>query len=481
MQQRQISAEELTAHSLSFNDYNARLFKGKSGLYRGITVELSQLYRDLFQQGIVQSLVAKKLLVETELTDLAIAKYQLVLQHRQLPFVSYPWEWCDLMLKDAALVHLDFCLELARYDLTTGDGHPLNILFDGCQPIFIDFGSIEAVSAHSYWAWPAYEQFCHFFLNPLKLMAEGKGRVARWLLHDYERGVLNEDLEALTHWRSPKEMAKSWLKQRIPRKALLAWKQLGRKCNLASRTAIFQGKELSPPHDIDGAYTLCQFLTKIRQEIIKIDLSLSNQSDLTIDWIERTQIIEKQSNRQEKVREIVSQLQVNSLLEIDNYQSEPFATIAASLGTQVVFLTSQEHRARQLYLDARAKRLYILPLMFDFTSPSCDLANRWYNPASDRISCDLVLGLNLVDRLVFKQYLTFETIVERLAIFSDRWLIVDFITREYPYRLKWSEDFALRFTWYRLDNFITSLKSKFTRVDILENGSDTRVLLLCEK
>ena len=267
MQPRQISSEELTTHNLSFNDYNARLFKWNGGLYRGIQPQVSQLYRDLFQRDIVQSLVAKKLLIETELTSLTLKDYELVLKHRQLPFVSYPWEWCDVMLKDAALLHLDFCLELDHYDLTTGDGHPLNILFDGCQPIFIDFGSIESRSPDSsYWLWAAYEQFCHFFLNPLKLMAQGKGRVARWLLHDYEHGALNDDLEALlVKSRSQLDIvkslvikAKSWVKQQIPIEVVPKFKQfftLARsKTDLASQPA-----------------TRSEFLTIVRQEILNIN------------------------------------------------------------------------------------------------------------------------------------------------------------------------------------------------------------------
>jgi hypothetical protein len=469
MHPRQISSEESIAHSLSFNDYNARLFQWNGGLYRGIRPQVSQLYRDLFERGIVDSLVGKKLLIETELTSDAIADYELVLQHRQLPFVSYPWEWCDLMLQDAALLHLDLCLELDNYDLTTGDAHPLNILFDGCRPIFIDFGSIQNHSADSYWLWIAYEQFCHFFLNPLKLMARGKGRIARWLLHDYERGVLNDDLEALTIYRrshfylveSGVIKAKSWIKKQIPLTAV----------------SFFQSKSNLPSQST----TRSEFLNNIRQVLLDIDLTANNnQPDLTIDWLAETQAIDDFSHRRE-VTTILSRLQPTSVLEIDNYHPQPLAAVAASLGSKVVFLTPQEHRARELYLDARTKQLYILPLLFDLTSPSCDLSNRWFTPASDRLKCDLVLALDLVDRLVFKQYLTFPTIVERLAIFCDRWLLVEFITREYPYRIKWSEDLASRFTWYCLDNFIASLKSQFEGVEIVANISDTRVLLLCEK
>ena len=470
-----IDETELAVHGLSFNDYNAKLFKWNGGLYRGIQPQVGELYRDILERGIVEELVTKKFLIETELTSLVIENYQFVLQQRRLPFVSYPWEWCDLMLKDAALLHLDFCLELERHDLTTGDAHPLNILFDGCQPLFIDFGSIESRSPDSsYWLWSPYEQFCHFFLNPLKLMAEGKGRIARWLLHDYEQGILNDDLEALII-QSPSNLAKvkslinrvkSAIKQQIPAVLVPKLKQF--------RSSIKSQVKLDRAN-----ISRYQFLAEIRQEIVDIELIEPIESQLTIDWIDEKQV--DANKHQELITTILNDLNPDSVLEIDNYNSEPFAYIAADLGSQVVFLSAESARVRQLYCHAKAKQLNILPLLLNFVSPSCDLANRWFAPAGDRLKCQLVLAIDLLDRLVFKQYLTFDTIVERLAVLSDRWLLVEFIPRDPPYRFKWSPDLASRFDWYTLDNFIISLETKFAQVATVGNLSAKRVFLLCEK
>ena len=469
-----IDETELAVHGLSFNDYNAKLFKWNGGLYRGIQPQVGELYRDILERGIVEELVAKKLLIETELTSLVIENYQFVLKHRQLPFVSYPWEWCDLMLKDAALLHLDFCLELERYDLTTGDAHPLNILFDGCQPLFIDFGSIESRSPDtSYWLWSPYEQFCHFFLNPLKLMAEGKGKIARWLLHDYEQGILNDDLEALLI-QSPSNLAKvrslinqvkSTVKQQIPAVLIPQLKQV--------RSLIKSQVNSDRP-----SKSRSQFIAEIRQEIVNIKLIEPIASQNVIDWIDREQVDIKR--HQELIATILSDLNPSSVLEIDNYNSEPFAPIAANQGSQVVFLSSESARVRQLYRDAKAKQLAILPLLLNFVSPSCDLANRWFSPAGDRLKCELVLAIDLLDRLVFKQYLTFDTIVERLAILGDR-VLVEFIPRDPPYRFKWSSDLASRFDWYSLNNFITSLETEFEEVTTVGHLANNRVLLLCTK
>jgi hypothetical protein len=67
-----------------------RLFWWKRHLYRGINRECTTFYLELFEQGTIDYLVAKALLVHTELTDLKIGEFDLVLKHKALPFVPYP-------------------------------------------------------------------------------------------------------------------------------------------------------------------------------------------------------------------------------------------------------------------------------------------------------------------------------------------------------------------------------------------------------
>ncbi len=214
-----IPYDEIISQGLSFTDSD-RLFKWNGTLFRGIPSERASFCRNLFNKGIMQELITKKLFVETEITPLKIDRYEIVLKHRTIPFVSYPQEWCDMMLKDAALHHLDFCLELDSYDLRSADAHPLNILFDECQPVFVDFGSIEPIPTDgSYLAWHHYEQFCRVFIRPLRLMAQGHDRIAHWLLHDYELGILKTDTDALIHgplpgWNMIRNMV-SWLKSSV--------------------------------------------------------------------------------------------------------------------------------------------------------------------------------------------------------------------------------------------------------------------------
>jgi hypothetical protein len=478
MEQIQINSDELNFHSLSFNDENGRLFQWQGNIYRAIPTQQASLYQNLLQQGIISNLVSKKLLIETELTSLQVENYAIVIKHRRIDFFSYPQEWCGEMLKDAALLHLDLCLELERYDLITGDAHPLNILFDGCQPIFIDLGSIEKITPEKHHLWSAYNQFCRCFVNPLRLMAQGQGRIARWLMHDYEQGVLSEDVIALTD-KSPlnllKNNSRNWLKATLlnylPSLGLLWAKQIR---DYASRLrSIFSNdsKQLPSRHS---------FYQQIRQELAEINLPSLPRPEPNFDHLLlKSSFVSDNSQIQEIVISLVSNLQPSSVLVMGNNDNDGTYAQLIAQNTQVVFLSPNEEKVTQVYLNNKTNQLPILPLFINFASPSCDLSNDWFTPASDRLNCELVLALDLIDWLVFQQYLPFDRIVERLAIFAQRWLLVEFVTVK-PFDLdSLSPDFKLIFSWYNLDNFIQALSKKFAQVKIIHQGSENNVLLLC--
>ncbi len=160
--------------------------------------------------------------METELTDLALDGYRLVLRHRSLPFVSYPYEWCDEMLKDAVLLLIDLEMKLTRHGLTLVDASPWNVVFDGSRPVFVDFTSF--LPAEKNWTWNAYDGFCRYYIHPLQLMAHGRRRTARSLLQDSSVLALWFCLSALilrpyrgfARWQTMRSLLSN-AKHRVPR------------------------------------------------------------------------------------------------------------------------------------------------------------------------------------------------------------------------------------------------------------------------
>ena len=482
---QQISSEEIAAHSLSFSDYNGRLFSWQGGLYRAIPADQSMLYRELFEQGVVRSLIDKKLLVATAITRLKLDPYEMVLRHHRIPVVSYPFEWCDAMFKAAALLHLDFCIALDRYDCTTDDAHPINILFEGCEPFFVDFGSINRLRKDLWysWPWPPYEQFCRMFLYPLLLKASGQKRLARWALHDFDRGVLKSDLDAL--------IDRPWSMLRLAEAGARLTQASGQP--LADVAAGIRpwlrkgyraaGRAMTKLSGIKSSRG--EFLQQVRAEVAGISL----RNDRADGWLSTSVNLPE---NYVQVGEILSELSPKSVLDMNIGGSRgAYARLAANCGARVVAIDPKQENVSELYAIARAGNLNILPLQMNFASPSDGLSNSFLASAHRRLNCDLVMALSLDNEMVLKR--GFDFVVKRLAVFASRWLLVEFVELPEPLlTTRWQER-TIDCPWYRLDNFVTALGRQFAQVDVLPIDSAVypserpaerpanRRLLLCER
>jgi hypothetical protein len=155
------------------------------------------------------------------------------------------------------------------------------------------------------------------------------------------------------------------------------------------------------------------------------------------------------------------------------------AEAAALLGSEVVAMDASPARVTQLYGQVRSNQSSILPLVMDFVdpTPARGLFGHWAIAATDRFRSDMVIALDLVRHTALTRHLDFMHIAGGLALFSRRWLLVEFAA---------IDDFASGDTlvdtsWYTLDNFIGALRAHFSSIDVLPLSPGLHRLLLCEK
>ena len=96
----------------------------------------------------------------------AEADQPLLLKHPRVFFPSYPWEWTPGQWVAAGELTLELCSQLLHEGWILKDATPLNILFEGSRPVFVDLLSIERRDPGSP-LWLAYGQFARTFLLPL--------------------------------------------------------------------------------------------------------------------------------------------------------------------------------------------------------------------------------------------------------------------------------------------------------------------------
>lgn len=455
-------------------DRNGRIFWWKGETYRAIPRERVEFCERLFQDGVVDKLVKRGLLIETEPTPFQMHGYPLILKHRTLPFASYAQEWCPMMLKDAALKVTDLLMTLAEHNLTLQDAHTWNVLFDWTSPRWVDFGSIGPVETGG--RLTAGDEFRLWFLYPLRLESEGYSRLARWLLQSSEYPALQQEMAALTRKpsvRSRYNLLKLRLLQLAGQRTPASLRPLASNAlNLARRAKLraSPSTHLSP---LEGAVQLRRMV-----ESIAIPVPKTEWSEYYKEFPPLSPSPEWTSKRH-SIHKVLSDLKPASVLEIGSNRGW-YSQLAASLGSQVVAFDVDETAITQLYIDAKTAKQRILPLImnFEFFTPPRGSFCRTDPPANERLTCDFVLAIALTHHLVFKQHLHFDTIAEGLSLFAKRWLVVEFKPREYKYvRSWWSEAYS----WYTLENFVQALKTRFTSVRTVQVEPESSVLLLCEK
>jgi len=117
-----------------------------------------------------------------------------VLAHDMIPFISYPYEWCFGMLKDAALLQLEVLDAAIEEGAILKDATPFNIQWVGPKPVFIDIPSFTKIAPGQVWV--GYRQFCQMFLYPLMLQAYKNVAFQPWLRGSLE-GIAPADCRNL--------------------------------------------------------------------------------------------------------------------------------------------------------------------------------------------------------------------------------------------------------------------------------------------
>lgn len=158
----------------SFRDPAGRLFRHDGAIYRTCSPDALATLKLAEQKGLLAELQRQGLLLETTLvertaTDLPAEVGDIVVRQRELPVVSYPYEWSFSMLRDAALTTLRALEACLGRGFVLKDATAFNVLFEGTVPRLVDVHSIEVRAEGSLWA--GYAQFCRSFLFPLLLMS----------------------------------------------------------------------------------------------------------------------------------------------------------------------------------------------------------------------------------------------------------------------------------------------------------------------
>lgn len=380
-------------------------------------------YRDLtlrfLQCPQAQRWQASGRMVATELDD---RPEGLCLRHPRLFFPSYPWEWSPTQWRAAA--HLT--LELGREALDAGyvlkDATPLNVLFDGSRPVFVDVLSFDPREPANP-IWLAHGQFIRTFLLPLLAFRHlGWPLAACQIYRDgYEPSQLAQALGALRclHPRLlwPVTLP-AWLDRRQTKlpPASAAPRQLQRDPKLAR-----------------------MLLEKnLRQLGRRIDSAAGTMKPSA--WSQYTGTATHYSAadhaaKQAIVARILGETHPVAVLDI-GANTGTYSMLAAESGARVVSLDTDTAAIDQLWLHASQKSRDILPLVVNIARPTPAVG--WDNAESlsflDRAEqrFDLVLMLAVIHHLLLMEQIPLERIAALAARLTRRDLLLEWVPQTDP-------------------------------------------------
>jgi hypothetical protein len=475
----------LEFHQLSWNDSAGRLFWRDGNLCRGIREQRASLYRDLFARRIIQGLVEKRLLIDSWPADFTTAEFPLVLQHRTLPVVSYVSEWCASQLQAAAVTILKLESALRTEGLTLLDINPWNVLFEGARPLFVDFGSITPLQNKA--LWEARNEFKRFYLNPLLLFRNGLARVARRLLCDPWIGIDDFDLIKMKMGGSRYVYREKVARLRKAAGRLVVPPRFGRVLKYAARKVRQQVHVMNPFSDVPAE------LTALHQYVSGLSI-LGPKTTWGGYYARNFPPLSPAHNWTAKhyaIADALEETRPKTLLDVGANRGW-YSRLAAHRGVRVIAADSDETAVNELYRDIRDEDLPISSVFMDvrFPEPAQGPAYKFFPPATQRFSSEMVLALALVHHLAFTWHLSFDQIVESLDAFSTKWLVVEFIgPRDGAVTRLWGHK---KRPWYNEENFVRSLRRNHTIVRELPSdsggldaglnlGPDDRKIFLCRK
>lgn len=345
----------------------------------------------------------------------------LTLQHPRIPFASYPWEWSPAMWLSAAELTLELCTRLLAEGYILKDATPLNILFRGNCPVFVDILSIAPADLTQP-IWYAYAQFVRTFLLPL-------------LAHTQLAWPLEASLTRRDGYQ-PEEVypALSWKKRlRQPARSAVTLPTLFAKHKpIATRPMTERDPELV-------RHILLKTLGNLGNQIRKV-----TPTNRTSQWTDYTTTAThytpgEHDRKRDFVTAALAHATPQRVLDI-GCNTGVYSRLAASTGASVVAIDTDLHTIDKLYSQLRAdpatQPLDILPLHIDlaYPSPSTGWRNRESASFLGRATghFDTVLMLAILHHLLIASHIPLESVAALAADLTTHHLILEWVPPSDP-------------------------------------------------
>jgi SAM-dependent methyltransferase len=408
-------AELLTSPSLpTFRDPAGSVEIRTDGAYRSIRAPYDAEILEFLGLPLATELVAQGRLVASEIVSPAGAEI-LVLRHPRISFQSFPWEWAPGLWLAAAELTLNLCSELVQHGWLLKDATPLNVLFQGTQPIFVDVLSIERMDPHQP-MWLAYGQFVRTFLLPM-LAYSRLGWPLQGLLTRRD-GYEPEEVYSALSW--PARLQQPALSA-VTLPSLLASNKKMQAGSLASRAV----KEPELAQQI-LLKTLKGLLSQMRK------VTPAHRSSTWSDYAETATHYSDEDHARKRsfVSGALTAARPIRVLDV-GCNTGVYSNLAADAGAEVVSIDTDLQAVDRLCASLKDSGKNILPLCVDLAhpTPATGWENREYASFLSRCAghFDTVMMLAVLHHLLLRNQIPLDRIATLCSNLTTRHLILEWV------------------------------------------------------
>jgi hypothetical protein len=451
------------------------LYEDEHAFYRCIHPESEAWALEVTESGLIEQLVSEGLFPATRISARVIDGHRLVLEHEMVGVPTYPFEWSPEMLRAAGLCVAKVNDVCNRYGYELKDAHPFNVVFDGCRPVFVDFGSIAKLPKRNRSDWKAANEFERTFRFPLYFHSKGayiffrNAFVSPGQYYDYP-DYLAFRFPVLRVLPSRLFQIVARYHQAYLRFACVDMTEAGRRWGKWAQSLLHFVQNL-------GVIPLRQRSSeKLGVRLAKLKISKGSTWG---DYQRQAGFVDEDGQvhinaRFHHVVDLVKKLRPRQVTELACNEGVLAEHISHfDFVDQVVCCDNDEQAIDSLFKRASSRSVRLNPLMLDFILPVRNVLAR---PVEDRVRGDMVIALAVVHHLALKDCYGFETIFKAIAKYTLRYAIVEFM----PLGL-WDGKSAPPIpAWYSEGAFRQSLEPLFNIVE-MKKVEENRIVYLLEK
>jgi SAM-dependent methyltransferase len=397
------------------------------------------------------------------------------LEHEAIPFPSFPYEWPPEMLYEAGALTIELALALAEEGRGLKDATPFNVLYRGATPVFVDLLSVEQRDPRDP-LWLARAQFIRTFVLPLAAEIDFGIPFAQALIQ--RDGI---EPEAFYRLLSPPARLRP---KYLPLVSMPVW--LGARKN-PDDASIYR------PHQIDdaekSAYIFRRGLLALRKALNRLapgGRRASRWSDYMAADCSYTP--DQFSEKEAFVAEALREASPRRLLDV-GANTGHFSRMAARAGASVVAIDGDSAVAGEIWRQAAAEKLDILPLVVNLAQPTPP--SGWRNlecPSFLDRACatagggfDLVLMLAVVHHMLATERIPLPEIIDLAADLTTRFALIEFVDCDDPMFRRLSRGRDELYSHFHADLFEQCVATRFDIVRKRAITSSKRTLYLLRK